>query len=145
MSGGLLPILICDDDPDDRLLASDALFESRIANPVLEATDGEQLLHRLRGTGPFVQDGPLRPAVILLDLNMPRLDGREVLLRLAVDEQLCAIPVVVLTTSKADEDRLRSISGGAIAFMTKPVDFDSLILMMLQLPDLVSEVKVGHQ
>jgi CheY-like chemotaxis protein len=143
MPMNLMPIVICDDDPDDRFLAIDALSESGVINPVLEATDGEVLIHLLRGTGPYSLLGPVRPAVILLDLNMPRLNGREVLVAMSKDLQLQDIPVIILTTAKAHSDDLRMVNFGAMAFVTKPVDFDSLIAIMARLPNLVAEVKVA--
>ena len=121
-------ILMADDDADDRMLTQDALDESRVVNELVCVEDGEQLLAYLRREPPF-EDAP-RPGLILLDLNMPKKDGREALEELKADPQLRRIPVVVLTTSKAEEDLLRSYDLGAASFITKPVTFDALVELM---------------
>lgn len=121
-SKSLATIVIADDDSDDRLMIEDAFVENRLANPRVYVEDGEQLLDHLRGQG---RDG--KPALILLDLNMPRLDGRGVLARLKADPELRRIPVVVLTTSKLEEDILRTYDLGVSSFITKPVEFDALV------------------
>ena len=122
-----ITILMADDDEDDRLLASDALEESRLSNQLVFVKDGEELLDYLYRRGKFVDERqyPL-PGLILLDLNMPRLDGREALQIIKQDDKLCTIPVVILTTSKAEEDILRSYKIGANSFITKPVTFQGL-------------------
>ena len=124
-------ILMADDDVDDRLLAQDALTECRLANDLRFVENGEELLDYLRRRGKFSQaaDSP-RPGLILLDLNMPKKDGREALKEIKADPELRKIPVVVLTTSKADTDIGRIYELGANSFISKPVSFDSLVEMM---------------
>ena len=120
-------ILMADDDPEDVMLAQDALAESRLANALNVVGDGEELLDYLHQRGKYNADNAPRPGLILLDLNMPRLDGREALARIKSDPSLRRIPVVVLTTSKAEEDVFRSYDLGANSYITKPVTFDSLV------------------
>ncbi|WP_404394090.1 response regulator [Pseudoalteromonas phenolica] len=127
-------ILMADDDEDDRLLAQDALEESRVLNAVQFVKDGVELLEYLRNEGQFTsaQKYP-RPNLILLDLNMPRMDGREALREIKKDPALRSIPVVILTTSKEEEDKLRGYDSGAASYITKPVDFDGLVDLMKNL------------
>ena len=126
-----ITILMADDDPDDRMLTRDALAESRLANDLHFVEDGEELLDYLRQRGKFAdpQSSP-RPGLILLDLNMPRKDGREALREIKSDPSLRHIPVVVLTTSKAEEDIYRTYDLGVNSFITKPVTFDGLVDVM---------------
>ncbi len=121
-------ILMADDDADDRLLTKEALSESRLANDLRFVEDGEELLDYLYRRGNYVSlaDSP-RPGIILLDLNMPRKDGREALEEIKADADLRQIPVVVLTTSKVEEDIYRTYDLGASSFITKPVTFDGLV------------------
>lgn len=124
-------ILLVDDDADDRMLARDALAESRLANDLREVEDGEQLLDYLNRRGPFADpEKSPRPGLILLDLNMPRKDGREALKEIKADPNFRHIPVVVLTTSKAEEDIYRTYDLGVSSFITKPVSFDGLVSVM---------------
>ncbi len=124
-------ILIADDDPDDRMLAKEAWEESRLANDIHFVTDGEELLDYLYRRGEYASLGSAsRPGVILLDLNMPRKDGREALKEIKSDPNLRQIPIVVLTTSKAEEDIYRSYDLGVSSFITKPVTFESLVEVM---------------
>jgi CheY-like chemotaxis protein len=124
-------ILMADDDADDRLLAKDALNECRIANELHFVENGEELLDYLRQTGKYASTaGNTTPGLILLDLNMPRKDGREALQEIKSDPQLRSIPVVVLTTSRADTDIARIYELGANSFITKPVSFDALVKVM---------------
>lgn len=126
--GNSITLLIADDDADDRMLIEDAFRESRLANPLQFVEDGEQLLHFLRGLGKFEgRDINEQPGLILLDLNMPRMDGRTALMHLKADPVLRRIPVVVLTTSKAEEDILRTYDLGVSSFISKPVTFDGLV------------------
>ena len=120
-------ILLAEDDPDDRLLTRRALSKSRLANTIQTVEDGEELMDYLRREGAYEDpsDAP-RPGLILLDLNMPRMDGREALRKIKSDPDLRRIPVVVLTTSEADQDILQSYDLGVNAFVTKPVTFDGL-------------------
>jgi len=124
MKGNLVVILLADDDPDDRALTKRALRQSRVVNNVQEVEDGEELLDYLYQRNGHA-DAP-RPGLILLDLNMPRKDGREALEEIKRDPVLRTIPVVVLTTSEAEQDILQSYDLGVNAFITKPVTFDGL-------------------
>ncbi len=128
----VVTILIADDDEDDCLLAQEALAESRLAVSNLHIVqDGEQLMDYLYRRGKYsdLHSSP-RPGLILLDLNMPKKDGREALKQIKADVNLRQIPVVVLTTSKADEDIYRSYDLGANSFITKPVTFSGLVEVM---------------
>lgn len=126
-----ITILIADDDPEDRLLAGEALQESRLANDVRFVEDGEELLEYLHRRGKFAdEDDSPRPGLILLDLNMPRKDGREALAEIKADPDLRRIPIVVLTTSQAETDIYRSYDLGVNSFIVKPVSFDSLVDVM---------------
>jgi len=128
-----ITILIADDDPDDRFLAKEALDESRLANVIHFVEDGEELLEYLRREGRYEGTGAkdsARPGLILLDLNMPRKDGREALREIKADPILRQIPIVVLTTSKSDEDIVRSYDLGVNSFITKPVTFEGLVEVM---------------
>ena len=121
-------ILIADDDEDDRMLIEDAFAEARLNNPIDFVTDGEDLmdyLHR-RGGYEHLKDVS-HPGLILLDLNMPKKDGRTALKEIRADEYLRRIPIVVLTTSKSDEDILRTYNLGVNSFITKPVRFEGLV------------------
>jgi CheY-like chemotaxis protein len=132
--GNPVVILMADDDPDDRLLARKALAESRLLNDLRFVEDGEELLEYLRRERAYAD--PLRspyPHVILLDLNMPRLDGREALEQIKADPVLRHIPVVVLTTSREEEDIYRSYQTGANSFIVKPVTFEGLVEVMRSL------------
>ena len=125
-----ISILIADDDPDDRLLAGDALKESRLSNDLNFVEDGEELMDYLYSRGKFAAEAPERPGIILLDLNMPRKDGREALREIKADAQLRSIPIVILTTSQAEEDVVRSYDLGVNSFIVKPVTFDALVTVM---------------
>ena len=124
-------ILMADDDEDDRLLTLDALKESRVLNNLYCVEDGVELLEFLRREGKYAdpKDSP-RPSLILLDLNMPRMDGREALQEIKSDPALRSIPVVILTTSKEEEDMLRGYDLGCASYITKPVNFDGLVDLM---------------
>ena len=127
-------ILMADDDADDRLLAKDALNECKITNALHFVENGEELLDYLRQKGKYASlANTPRPGLILLDLNMPRKDGREALQEIKADPKLRSIPVVVLTTSKAETDISRIYELGANSFITKPVSFDALIKVMSDL------------
>lgn len=122
-----ITILMAEDDPDDRLLAAKALKSRRLANELRFVEDGEELMDFLRHRGKFADHAVSpRPGLILLDLNMPRKDGREALAEIKADPHLRRIPVIVLTTSKAEEDILRSYDIGANSYITKPVTFEEL-------------------
>ncbi|NOT49553.1 MAG: response regulator [Acidobacteria bacterium] len=119
---------MADDDADDRVLTKEALEESRVLNDLHFVVDGEDLMDFLKRRGKY-EDAP-RPGLILLDLNMPKKDGREALKEIKADPDLRRIPVVVMTTSKAEEDIYRSYDLGASSFITKPVTFDRLVELM---------------
>lgn len=121
-----ISILIADDDPDDQMLTQEALEDNRLVNDVRFVNDGEELLDYLYGRGRY-SSAPPRPDLILLDLNMPKLDGRQALSLIKADEELRRIPIVVLTTSRAEEDVLRTYQLGVNSFIVKPVTFESLV------------------
>ena len=126
-----ITILMADDDEDDRMLARQALEESRLANDFHLVEDGEELMDYLNQRGKYSDPASApRPGVILLDLNMPKKDGREALREIKADPELRQIPVVILTTSKAEEDIFRSYDLGASSFITKPISFEGLIQVM---------------
>jgi len=126
-----LVILIADDDAEDRMLLKEALEENRLKNALQFVENGEELLDYLHNRGKFTdKDKYPLPGLILLDLNMPKKDGREALKEIKEDPHLRLIPVVVLTTSKAEEDILKTYDLGVSSFITKPVTFTSLVQMM---------------
>lgn len=140
-------ILMADDDDDDFLLTQKALKESKLLNRLVRVRDGEELLDYLLGQGEYAGEVVERPGVILLDLNMPRKDGREALKEIKSNPDLNDIPVVVFTTSKAEEDIYRSYKLGVNSFITKPVTFDNLISVMTSLGKYwfeIVELPVNH-
>jgi len=123
-----ITIVMAEDDPDDRMLAKDAFEECRLVNELRFVDNGEQLmdfLHRRRA----YTDAP-RPGLILLDLNMPIMDGREALALIKADPQFSTIPVIALTTSQAEEDVMRSYASGVNSYIVKPVSFTGLVEVM---------------
>ena len=139
-------ILMADDDPDDRELTREAFVESKVANDLRFVEDGEELLDYLHRRGKYVDPASSpRPSIILLDLNMPRKDGREALRELKADPRFRPIRVIIMTTSKAEEDILRAYDLSAASYITKPVTFAGLIdvvktlgkywLEIVELPD----------
>ena len=124
-------ILLADDDEDDRLLTADALLASKLANDFKTVGDGEELMDYLyhRGKHAPPASSP-RPGLVLLDLNMPRKDGREVLREMKADPALRSIPVVILTTSRTEEDIENTYGLGANSFIVKPVTFEGLAQAM---------------
>ena len=130
-NGNPIVILRADDDADDRMLTRDALEESRVLNELRFVEDGEELMDYLRRNGKYANAAASpRPGLILLDLNMPKKDGREALKEIKSDPNFRRIPVVIMTTSKAEEDIFRSYDFGASSFITKPVTFDRLVELM---------------
>jgi CheY-like chemotaxis protein len=127
-----ITILLADDDEDDRILTAGALQRSRVLNDIRCVVDGEDLMHYLHGQGAYAAGGTTapRPGLILLDLNMPKMDGREALARIKGDPELRRIPIVVLTTSKAEEDIVRAYDLGVNSFVSKPVTFEELATAM---------------
>ncbi|MBC7512208.1 response regulator [Candidatus Saccharibacteria bacterium] len=121
---------MADDDDDDYLLTKKALGESKLLNTLIRVRDGEELLDYLHRKGEFNELNAPRPGVILLDLNMPRKDGREALKEIKSDDALRNIPIVVFTTSKAEEDIYKTYQLGVNSFITKPVTFDNLTEVM---------------
>jgi CheY-like chemotaxis protein len=123
-----ITILVADDDPDDRLMIRDAFKENRLANDLRCVSDGEELMDYLNRQGKYESpESSPRPGLILLDLNMPKKDGREALKEIKANPKLKGIPVVVLTTSKAEEDIYRTYHLGVNSFITKPVTFEALV------------------
>jgi CheY-like chemotaxis protein len=124
-------LLLAEDDPDDRLLARQALEKSRLPSDLRCVEDGEELLDYLRRRGKYADPkASPRPGLILLDLNMPRKDGREALREIKSDPKLRSIPVVVLTTSKSEEDVVRTYNLGVNSYIAKPVRFAALVEVM---------------
>ena len=139
--GQAIEVLLVEDDPGDELMTREAFEENKVRNNLHVARDGEQALDFLNRRGEYA-DAP-RPDLVLLDLNLPKFDGRQVLAEIKADENLRTIPVVVLTTSGAEEDILRSYQLHANAYVTKPVDFDRFIEVVRQIDEFfVSVVKL---
>jgi CheY-like chemotaxis protein len=132
--GKPITIVLAEDDPDDRLMAVEALEESRLANDLHIVEDGEELMDYLYQRGKFADlKNWYLPGLILLDLNMPKKDGREALKEIKADANLRRIPIVVLTTSDEEEDIYRTYDLGVNSFITKPVSFESLVEIMKML------------
>jgi CheY-like chemotaxis protein len=129
----VVDVLLVEDDPGDVLMTREAFEHHKLRNNLHVVADGVEALQFLRREGEHA-DAP-RPGLVLLDLNLPRKDGREVLAEIKSDESLRSIPVVVLTTSEAEEDILRSYDLHANAYVTKPVDFDRFIDVIRQIDD----------
>jgi CheY-like chemotaxis protein len=128
-----IDVLLVEDDPGDTLMIREAFEDNKVRNTLSCVTDGVEAMRFLRREGEYA-DAP-RPDLILLDLNLPRKDGREVLGEIKGDDALATIPVVVLTTSQAEEDVLRSYKLHANAYVTKPVDFDRFIEVVRQIDE----------
>ncbi|MGW1737598.1 response regulator [Nocardia sp. NPDC001965] len=136
--GQPIDILLVEDDPGDELMTREAFEDNKIGNTLHVAHDGQEALDFLYRTGPYA-DAP-RPDLILLDLNLPKYDGRQVLEKIKADPDLSHIPVVVLTTSAAEEDILRSYKLHANAYVTKPVDLDQFVAAIKQIDDFFVQV-----
>lgn len=134
----VIDVLLVEDDQGDVLMTREAFTQHRIHSELHVATDGEQALLFLRKEGEY-QNAP-RPALVLLDLNLPRRDGREVLAEIKGDPDLRTIPVVVLTTSEAEEDILRSYLLHANAYVSKPVDFDRFVEVIRRIDDFFATI-----
>ncbi len=130
-AGRAIDILLVEDDPGDELITREAFAHNKLHNRLHVARDGEQGLDYLYQRGAY-RDAP-RPDLILLDLNLPKYDGRQLLEKIKSDPDLCCIPVVVLTTSSAEEDIVRSYELHANAYVTKPVDLDQFISAVRQI------------
>ena len=145
-----ITILVADDDPDDRALTREAFEEARLANDLRFVEDGVELLDYLNRRGKYADPAlSPRPGIILLDLNMPRKDGREALAEIKADPRFRAIRIIIMTTSKAEEDVLRVYDLSAASYIAKPVTFDALVevvrtigrywLEIVELPDHADE------
>lgn len=143
-AGVMIHVLLVEDDPGDVLITREAFAENKVRNHLSVVNDGVKALQFLRREADYA-DAP-RPDLILLDLNLPRMDGHEVLANIKSDADLQRIPVVILTTSDAEEDVLRSYDLHANAYVTKPVDFERFLGVVRQIDDFfVSVVKLpGH-
>jgi CheY-like chemotaxis protein len=128
-----IEVLLVEDDPGDVLMTREAFQDYKVHNQLHVVNDGEQAMAFLRQEGEYA--GRPRPDLVLLDLNLPRMDGRQVLHAIKSDPELSSIPVVVLTTSEAEDDVLRSYSLHANAYVTKPVDFERFIDVVRQIDD----------
>lgn len=135
-----IAILMADDDDDDFVLTQKALRQGKLLNTLIRVKDGEELLDYLLKRGDYIDQETIRPGVILLDLNMPRKDGREALREIKSNPELSDIPVVVFTTSKAEEDIYKSYQLGVNSFITKPVTFENLIKVMQTLGEYWLEI-----
>lgn len=127
-----ITILMADDDPDDRLLVKEAFEENHLLNNLETVENGEELMDLLHRRGNYTNTD-ITPGLILLDLNMPKKSGLEALSEIRADKKLRRLPVVILTTSKAEEDIVRSYDLGVNSFIVKPVTFDSLVEMVKDL------------
>jgi CheY-like chemotaxis protein len=132
-AGQPIEVLLVEDDPGDVLLIREAFDFNKVHNNLNVVSDGEQALDYLRGAGGYADR--IRPDLVLLDLNLPRKDGREVLAEVKSDPDLRTIPIVVLTTSEAEEDVLKSYQLHANAYVTKPVDFERFVSIVRQIDD----------
>jgi CheY-like chemotaxis protein len=140
-AGSMIQVLLVEDDPGDVLITKEAFEENKVRNQLNIVNDGVKALAYLRREAEYAD--ALRPDLILLDLNLPKMGGHEVLEQIKSDADLCSIPVVVLTTSDAEEDVLRSYNLHANAYVTKPVDFERFLSVVRQIDDFfVSVVKL---
>lgn len=128
-------ILVVEDNPADFFATERGLRKAGLANPIIHAEDGETALAYLYGTGEYQGQGAKRPGIILLDINMPGLNGGEVLERIRADDQLRTIPVVMLTTSSDERDVEMAYRLGANSYVQKPVDLDSFMAAIKRLKD----------
>ncbi|MBD3777930.1 MAG: response regulator [Micrococcales bacterium] len=137
-TGKVIDVLLVEDDPGDVLMTREAFEDNKVANRLAVVSDGASALAYLRKEGEHAD--ARTPDLVLLDLNLPRMDGREVLEAMKNDAELRSIPVVVLTTSEAEEDVVRSYALHANAYVTKPVDFDRFIEVVRQIDEFFVEV-----
>ena len=128
-----IEVLLVEDDPGDVLMTREAFEDAKVANNLSVVSDGEEALRFLRQEGEYAEVS--RPDLVLLDLNLPKVDGREVLTAIKGDPELGSIPVVVLTTSEAQDDITRSYALHANAYVSKPVDFDRFLQVVKQIDD----------
>ncbi|HLS32363.1 MAG TPA: response regulator [Brevibacterium sp.] len=140
----MIEVLLVEDDPGDVLMTEEAFADHKVANTLNVVADGESAIAYLRKEGEFAE--VVTPDLVLLDLNLPRMDGREVLAEIKADPALRRIPVVVLTTSDAEEDILRSYNLHANAYVTKPVDFERFISVVRKIDEFfVSVVRLPRR
>ncbi|HYY00092.1 MAG TPA: response regulator [Mycobacterium sp.] len=137
-AGRPIEVLLIEDDPGDVLITREAFEHYKIRNTLRVASDGQEGLDYLYRRGSH--EGATRPDLILLDLNLPKYDGHQLLERIKSDSDLCHIPVVVLTTSAADEDILRSYRLHANAYVTKPVGFEQFMNVIRQIDEFFVQV-----
>ena len=143
MIGSVIQVLLVEDDPGDVLMTREAFEDNKVANQLHVVSDGAEAMDFLQKKGEYTQ-APT-PDLVLLDLNLPRMDGREVLAAVKADDELRQIPIVVLTTSEAEEDVLRSYALHANAYVTKPVDFERFIEVVRKIDDFfVSVVRLPN-
>jgi len=134
--GKMITIVLADDDPDDRKLTQDAFAENRLANILHCVEDGEELMDYLHRRGKFEKlRGEALPGLILLDLNMPRMNGQEVLAEIVADQALCNLPVIVLTTSTDEEEIVKMYKLRCSSYIVKPVDLDQFLRVVQSLAD----------
>jgi CheY-like chemotaxis protein len=133
MNANLISVLLVEDDPGDLLLIREAFADQKVGNVLSTVSDGVEAMRFVRGEGPYA--GRERPDLVLLDLNLPRKSGAEVLAEIKSDPRLATIPVIVLTTSEAEEDVMRSYEMHANAYITKPVDFERFREIVHQIDD----------
>jgi two-component system, response regulator len=130
MKHNIIPtILIADDDADDRMMIKEALEENNFSHDMRFVQDGEELLDYLHQRGKYLTENVLRPNLIILDLNMPKVDGREALSHIKSNASLKRIPVIVLTTSRAEEDIVRTYDLGVNSFICKPFHYNDLVIV----------------
>ncbi|CAB3669965.1 response regulator [Trinickia soli] len=134
-NGQLVHILLVEDSPTDVMLTREAMEQYKVLNPLDIVEDGVEAMDYLKGRGKYADSRPPRPGLIILDLNLPRMSGREVLYELKQDPDLRNIPVVVLTTSKSEEDVIKSYCLHANCYITKPVDFSKFIEVVRSISD----------
>ncbi len=136
-----ITILMADDDADDRFMAKEAFKEAMLINDLRFVEDGEELMDYLNHRGKYFDPmSAPKPGLILLDLNMPRKDGREALSEMKANSDLRRIPVVVLTTSKAEEDIIRTYDLGSNSYITKPVSFENFVMIIKTLSNYWLEI-----
>ena len=133
MKGDLIEILLVEDNPGDVRLVREVFKDAKVANNISVAEDGVEAMAFLRKEGKFA--GSVRPDLVLLDLNLPKKDGREVLTEIKTDDELKRIPVIVLTTSSAEEDIMKSYSEYANSYITKPINLDQFIKVVRSIED----------
>jgi CheY-like chemotaxis protein len=136
--GRPIEVLLIEDDPGDELITREAFEHNKVSNRLNVAHDGQEGLDYLYRRGKYQE--AVRPDLVLLDLNLPKYDGRQLLEKIKSDPDLCRIPVVVLTTSSAEEDILRSYNLHANAYVTKPVDLDQFISAVRQIDEFFLQV-----